>query len=94
MQFAYVDSHSALADKHYRYTQHPTYVAQFRRSLTRVAALPCDILLTPHPGASDLFARMDSKAPLADADACHQFAATALINLNARLARETSPSTP
>lgn len=94
MQFAYVDSHSALADKQYRYTQHPAYVAQFRRSLARVAALPCDILLTPHPGASDLFARLDGKAPLVDANACRQFADAALINLNARLAREASPPTP
>ncbi|HEY4294767.1 subclass B3 metallo-beta-lactamase [Luteibacter sp.] len=46
---AYVDSLSALAAGGYRYSDHPAFVAAFRKTFDRVAALPCDILVAPHP---------------------------------------------
>jgi metallo-beta-lactamase class B len=46
---AYVDSLSALAADGYRYSDHPAFVADFRKTFDRVAALPCDILVAPHP---------------------------------------------
>ena len=88
LEIAYVDSHSALTDGHYRFNDHPAYVAAFERSLDTVAGLPCDVLLTPHPAASNLLARLRGDAPLADAGACKAFSANARANLAARLANE------
>ena len=78
----------------YRFTDHPRYVGAFRRSIATVAALPCDILLTPHAGASDFWERVARRkssgdvAPLVDADACRIYAAAAGQGLDAQLARE------
>ena len=91
---AYVDSLTALAAPGYRFGDHPRYVAAFRRSIATVAALPCDILLTPHPGASDFWERVarrkspDDVTPLIDAGACRAYAAAAGKGLDAQLARE------
>ncbi|MDB5724040.1 MAG: hypothetical protein JWQ16_794, partial [Novosphingobium sp.] len=48
-------------------------------------------LVTPHPGASDLFARISARKPLGDPDACHKYAAAADERLTARLAQEEGP---
>lgn len=85
---AYIDSLSAVAADGYRFTDHPAYVAVLRATLDKVPALPCDILITPHPGASDLFERLAGDAPLANADACRSYAQSARERLAARLAKE------
>jgi len=90
---AYVDSVSAISDDVYRYTdeaQHPGVIAAFRQSIATIAALPCDILLTPHPGVSNMFARMTSQpgAPLVDANACRALASQAGEKLEERIAKE------
>ena len=93
LDLAYVDSHSALTDGHFRFANHPAYVAAFERSLDTVARLPCDVLLTPHPVASNLLARLRGEAPLVDAGACRAFAAAARANLSSRLADERKEPT-
>ena len=94
LDLAYVDSHSALTDGHYRFADHPDYVAAFERSLDIVAGLPCDLLLTPHPAASNLLARFNGDAPLVEPGACRAFADNARANLATRLAEERKdPST-
>jgi len=65
-------------------------VAAFRKSIAKVAALDCDILLTPHPAASNMVNRLAGRAPLADAGACRNYAASLTKGLNARLAKEAS----
>lgn len=89
-RIAYVDSLSAISDKTYRFSDHADYVAAFRKTLRTVAALPCDVLLTPHPGASDMWGRLGPAAtdPLSEPDACKTYAANATSRLNARLAEE------
>ena len=87
LDMAYTDSVSALSDSQYRYSDHPAMVAAFRRGLDTLAALPCDIHITPHPLASDLFARLqgaDGK-PLVDAGACRRYAQSGRANLEKRL---------
>ena len=97
--FAYVDSLSAISDNVFRYgddSAHPGYLAAFRKTLDAVAALPCDILVTPHPAASDLWNRIGPRAnqPLADAGACRAYAASGHNNLDARLAEESAKISP
>ena len=53
-QIVYADSLTPVSRDGYRFAAHPALVANFRKSIARVAALDCDILLTPHPGASNL----------------------------------------
>ncbi|HKZ11985.1 MAG TPA: subclass B3 metallo-beta-lactamase [Rhodanobacteraceae bacterium] len=94
LHIAYVDSLTALAAPGYRFNDHPPYVAAFRRSIASVSALPCDILLTPHPGASDFWERVarrkspDDVAPLVDDGACRAYAVAAGKGLDAQLVRE------
>lgn len=87
---AYVDSLSAVSGDDYRFTDHPDYVAMMRATFAKVPALPCDILITPHPGASDLFARLAGDAPLADPGGCRTYAAEAAKRLDDRLAKEAA----
>ena len=84
----YADSLSAIAADGYRFSDHPAYVARFRASLAKVARLPCDIVITPHPAASDLYARLGGKAPLVDGKGCAAYAAAAGAKLDQRLADE------
>lgn len=48
----YADSISAVAAEGFRYSDDPPRVAAFRKSLDTLAALPCDVLVAPHPSAA------------------------------------------
>lgn len=85
---AYADSATLISADEYRFTDHPERVTQAREGLKRIRDLPCDILVTPHPGASDLFARMAGKAWLQDPLACERYAEAAEKRFAERLAKE------
>jgi metallo-beta-lactamase class B len=87
---AYVDSVTPVSADDYRFTDHPEYVARFRQSLQVIAGLDCDILITPHPGASSLYERLAGKEPLADPQSCRRYAQAGLAALDARLAKEAA----
>jgi len=84
----YADSVSAVSADDYRFSQQATYVDAFARSLGKIAAAPCEILITPHPAASALHERLAGTQPLADPEACLNYALQAQSALEARLARE------
>ena len=94
LRMAYADSLTPISAPGFRFSDDPRRVAAFRRAIATVAALPCDILLTPHPDASGFWqkvARRKSKsdvAPLIDTGACRAYAATAAKAWAARLAQE------
>ncbi|HKV66162.1 MAG TPA: subclass B3 metallo-beta-lactamase, partial [Rhodanobacteraceae bacterium] len=96
LHIAYVDSLTALAAPGYRFSDHPQYVAAFRRSIATAGALPCDILLTPHPDASDFWQKIARRqsprdvAPLVEAGACRAYASAASKTLDAQLARDST----
>lgn len=48
----YADSVSAVSADGFRYSDDPPRVAAFRKSLDTLAALPCDVLVAPHPTAA------------------------------------------
>lgn len=93
---AYVDSLTAISDDVYLYSDekaHPGYLAGFRRTLETVEALPCEIVLTPHPAASRLWQRLggtDPAMPLVDAEGCRAYAGRGRKGLDARLAKEAA----
>jgi metallo-beta-lactamase class B len=75
-------------------TRYPRVLADFEHSFRALETVPCDILLTPHPEASDLWTRLQKRdhgggaAALADATACRQFAAAARERLRTRITAE------
>lgn len=83
----YADSLSAVSSETYRFTDHPEYVGDYRKSLEALAKQPCDILLTPHPSASDMLDRM-SNGSLIGGTSCVDYADMIEKRLEARLARE------
>lgn len=84
----YADSLSPISNDSYRFSAHPAYLAAYRASLAKVAASRCEVLLTPHPSASNMKERMAGKAPLFDQQGCRNYAARLDTMLDERLAKE------
>ena len=85
----YADSLSPVSRDDYRFSDHPAYLAAYRASLDKVAALDCDILITPHPSASGMRTRL-LEGDLIDPNACKVYAAALSKRLDARLAQEAA----
>ncbi len=85
---AYTDSTSAVSAESYRFSDHPAWVAMFRKGVARIATLPCSINVTPHPSQSALFERLAGDAPVADHEQCERYSQQALTKLDERLAKE------
>lgn len=99
LDVVYADSLSAVAAPGYRFTgdaTHASIVDSFRRSITRVRELPCDIMIGAHPSVGDLDGKLKRRAeqpngpnPFIDPGACRALAAGALKALDERIAEET-----
>ena len=89
-QIVFADSLTPVSNDQYRFTDHPAVIADFRRSIAKVVALDCDILLTPHPAASNMPARLIGTAPISDPGACRSYGASLTKRLDERLAREAA----
>jgi metallo-beta-lactamase class B len=97
LDIVYADSLNPVSAPGFRFTgdaTHPSIEAVFRRSIATVEKLPCDILLTVHPG----FSGMDDKLrrrreqpgsePFVDRGACRAYAGDAARRLDLRVAQE------
>lgn len=87
-RIALADSLSAVSAEAYRFSDHPAYLAAYRAGVARVAALPCDILITPHPSASDLRSRLAAGALAVPHGQCATYARTIGERLDERLEKE------
>ena len=83
----YADSLTPVSRDDYRFSDHPDYLAAYRASIAKVAALNCDILLTPHPSASDMVRRL-ALAKVENPNACRDYAQSLTKQLDERLAKE------
>jgi metallo-beta-lactamase class B len=88
-QIVYADSLTPVSRDDYRFSDHPGYLAAYRASIAKIAALDCDILLTPHPSASDMVKRL-ANAEVENRNACKDYAAALTRQLDDRLAKEAS----
>jgi metallo-beta-lactamase class B len=88
----YADSHSPISADGFRYSDsraYPSAVADFERGFRKLEALPCDILITPHPSGSSLWERLErGPAGLIDREACKRYAAAGRQRLQRRLETE------
>lgn len=99
LNVVYADSLNAVSSSGFRFSgdaSHPSIVGEFRHSISTVADLPCDILLTPHPGFADLDRKLAKRKanpgtnPFIDPDACRVYAAHASEGFEKRIAEETA----
>lgn len=98
----YADSQTPVSADGFRFTDSRTYpgaLDDFAHGLAVLERLPCDLLLTPHPAASDLFERLEARDAgkadaLLDPDACRRYAATARQQLAKRVAAEAGADGP
>jgi metallo-beta-lactamase class B len=95
LSMVYADSLTAVSAPGFKFTADPKRVDLFRRSISRVAELPCDIVVSTHPSATGLDAKIKKRAALKGAgpdpfvdQGCKALAATAMKTLEARLAEE------
>ncbi len=86
----YADSLSPVSREGYRFTDHPAYLAAYRAAIAKIAASPCEIILSPHPSATDMPHRLALGRPLLDEGGCRAYAAQLTRNLNERLAKEAA----
>jgi metallo-beta-lactamase class B len=97
LNMVYADSLTAVSADSFRFSSNTTYpnvMHDFEKSFATLSALPCDILLTPHPEVSDLWKRIDRRDKggdanaLMDSTACRRLADASRANLEKRVATE------
>ena len=92
----YADSQTPVSADDFYFTRpsaYPTAVSDFERGFAVLEHLRCDILLTPHPGASSLWQRVANRDAgeadaLVDPAACTRLASTARQALAKRIEEE------
>ena len=96
IDLVYADSQTAVSADNFLFTHNTTYpnaIKDFEHSFTVLETLPCDVLITPHPDASNFWQRVaarDAGNPnaLIDTGACKRYAAAARERLARRVAAE------
>jgi metallo-beta-lactamase class B len=91
LDLVYADSQTPISAEDFRFSERSD-LASFERGFAVLEGLPCDILITPHPGASSLWERRERPEGLVDPSACQRYAATAREQLARRLAVEQGHS--
>jgi metallo-beta-lactamase class B len=102
LDFVYADSETPISADDFLFTKNTTYpnaIADFERGYATLERLSCDVLVTPHPGASSLWDRVSPSdgsigAAFVDREACRRYAASARRALEQRLAKERGQPTP
>ena len=96
LNMVYADSLSPVSADSFLFTRtttYPTVLQDFEKSYRTLEALPCDVVVTPHPGFTNLFDKLAEREAgkadaLVDAGACTRYAATGRKNLAQRVATE------
>lgn len=85
----FADSQSVISAEGFRFTDSPA-LGEYEQGFARLEQLPCHILITPHPGASSFWERLEGSSGLMDPTACARYAHTARASLAERIGREAS----
>jgi metallo-beta-lactamase class B len=90
----YLDSLNPISAPGFRFTADPARVPAFRKGLSTIASLQCDVAVSVHPGFTDLQGRLKRRAaqpstnPFIDPSACRAYVDSVTTRLDARLAEE------
>jgi metallo-beta-lactamase class B len=90
----YADSLNSVSAPGFKFSADAIRVTSFEKSIDSIAGLECGILLTPHPEAFDLEAKVASRernpksTAFLDSNACKAYAAGARERLAKRIAEE------
>jgi metallo-beta-lactamase class B len=93
----YADSVTPVSAEGYKFINNPTAVAGFDKSFDFLETTPCDILITTHPEASDLWERLQARErgvtpdPMVNSGACRKLAVHGREQLRERLTDERKP---
>jgi metallo-beta-lactamase class B len=98
LDLVYADSQTPVSADDFYFTRtltYPNVLQDFERGHATLERIPCDILLTPHPGVSRLWERIAAGAAatsdgLVDSEGCRRYAANARRALARRLAIEAA----
>lgn len=103
LDLVYADSLTPVSAPGFRFTgdaTHASRVDSFRRSITRVGELPCDIMIAAHPSIGRLDEKLKRRAEqpngpnaFIEPSACRTLASDAIKALDARVAQERSIAT-
>jgi metallo-beta-lactamase class B len=93
LDIVYADSLNAVSAANYRFIDHPDMLQRLQNSMDRIAALPCDILIAPHPDQIGFLEKAatileDGDDPFVDPRACGAYAKSARARLEAKLESE------
>lgn len=94
LDIVYADSLTPVSSPGFRFSDDPARVRQFRRTIKKIGALPCDVLVAAHPQFTGLFDKLAARDEdpahdaLVDPGACRAYAEGAARGLQERLARE------
>ena len=96
LNMVYADSLTLPSAPGFKYGQR---LVEFRHSIEKVAALPCDIVLSPHPQFTQVDQKLKRRAelkragpdPFIDSNGCRAYAADGTKRLEARIAEEAKP---
>jgi metallo-beta-lactamase class B len=86
-----------VSDPGFRFTRdgkRPSPIDTFRRSISVVEQLPCDIIVSPHPTSTALDQKLAKRKeqkgsdPFVDTNGCRDYAAAARQRLEQRIAEE------
>ncbi|WP_243136329.1 subclass B3 metallo-beta-lactamase [Janthinobacterium tructae] len=99
LNMVYADSLNAVSRPGFKFSassEYPHAVADLRHSFETLEKLPCDVLISAHPEASQLWERLEASATagsdaFVDPQACHTYVAAARALLDARLEQEKQP---
>jgi metallo-beta-lactamase class B len=95
-EMVYADSLKSVSAPGFHFTEHAELIHGFEKSFMFLETTPCDILLTPHPEASDFWDRLEAHRrgvkpdPLVDRGACRQLAEKARDELAIRQQEEAA----
>jgi len=87
LDVVYADSQTPISADGFLFTKRGG-IEQFQRAFSALERARCDILITPHPGQSSFFERVESHT-LVNPDACRQYVASNREALAKRINTET-----
>ena len=96
LDLVYADSQTPVSADDFLFTRNTTYpsaIADFEHGFAVLDSLRCDVLLTPHPDASQLWQRLAARDAgqanaLVNPNACRAYAAAGRERLQQRIAKE------